>query len=77
MNPTEMIMSLGQLQEATLHARKRTGDDAIATQTVGIAGHVQVGRWVPVSGKRSKMFKPLTGSITINDAIAHLQGMGV
>lgn len=64
---------LFDIQRATIAARQRTGDAAIATQVK--AGLLQVGRATYPEGKSVGEFKPLTDWLPIPDAIRALEAL--
>jgi hypothetical protein len=69
-----MFQTLIALQQATLAARKRTGDDAIGTQVE--AGKVQVVRVTYPNGKRKPAHvEPLSGFLSAADAVAFVNAL--
>ena len=64
---------LFDIQRATLAARQRTGDAAIATRAE--AGRLQVGRATYPEGKSVGEFKPITDWLPIQDAIRAIEAL--
>ena len=67
------MKELFELQKATLAARNRTNDEAIAA--VAKAGKIQVGRSVFMPGKATADFFPLSDWLSISDAIKFIEAL--
>ena len=65
------MKTLFDIQRATLAARQRTGDAAIATRAK--AGRLQVGRATYPAGKSVGEFAPLTDWLPIKEAIRAIE----
>lgn len=64
---------LFDIQRATIAARQRTGDAAIAT--IAKAGRLQVGRATYPEGKAVGEFEPITDWLPIPDAIRAIEAI--
>jgi len=67
------MQELFDIQQATVAARQRTGDAAIATRVE--AGRLQVGRATYQEGKSVGEFTPLTDWLPIKEAIRALESL--
>lgn len=67
------MQALLDIQRATIAARKRTGDTAIATRVQ--AGRLQVGRATYPAGKSVAEFAPLTGWLPIMEALRAIDAL--